>query len=65
MDNNSKMAALVVTTLTFLPFWRSGNRANLTFWGFLLNHTIYGPPVEYVPEEDYENALSTRLSRRG
>jgi hypothetical protein len=38
---------------SFVPVWRSGRRGNLTFWQFVLNHTIFGPEVEYVPEEDY------------
>lgn len=25
----------------------------MSFWGWIWNHTIFGPPVEYVPEEDY------------
>lgn len=58
------MPVVVLFTLSLAPFWRSGHRANMTFWGFLLNHTIYGPPVEYVPEEDYE-AAAARIGRRG
>ena len=41
----------------FLPVWRSGGRKNLSFYGFVLNHTIYGPQIEYVPEEDYQKAF--------
>ena len=36
---------------SFLPVWRSGLRKDLTFWGFVRNHTIWGDPVEYVPIE--------------
>ena len=43
---------LVVAAFT-VPVWRSGLRANLTFFQFVVNHTIWGPPVEYIPEEDY------------
>lgn len=43
---------LVVESFT-LPVFRSGGRTGLTFWGWIFNHTIFGPPVEYVPEEDY------------
>ncbi len=46
---------------SFIPVWRSGNRGGLTFWGFILNHTVFGPPVEYVPEEDYITALSSSV----
>lgn len=42
----------VVSALT-VPVFRSGGRRNLTFLGWIVNHTIYGPRVEYVPEEDY------------
>ena len=48
---------VVLFMLSFIPVWRSGLRKNQTFWGFLRNHTIYGPPVEYIPEEDYKKAL--------
>ena len=62
MDNKAKMTALVVTTLTFLPFWRSGGKDHLTFWGFVLNHTVFSPdPIEYVPKEDYTSALSSLI----
>jgi hypothetical protein len=46
---------------SFIPVWRSGNRTGLTLWGFVINHTIFGPPVEYVPEEDYISALSSSV----
>ena len=36
-----------------LPVFRSGGRTGLTFWEFVVGHTIWGPPVEYVPLEDY------------
>ena len=47
----------IILSLT-LPVFRSGGRDKLTFWEWVLNHTIYGPPVEYVPEEDYMDELS-------
>lgn len=56
--------ALKALTITFLivesctlPVFRSGGRKGLTFWGWVFNHTIWGPPVEYVPEEDYTREL--------
>lgn len=50
--------ALILLILSFLPVWRCGLRSGLTFWGFALEHTIFSPhPVEYIPEEDYENNL--------
>lgn len=42
---------------TFLPVFRSGGRTGLSLWGWIINHTIWGPPVEYVPEEDYAREL--------
>ena len=51
--------------VSMIPIWRSGGRGNLTFWGWIWNHTIFGPKVEYVPEEDYEAEICKRLGRRG
>ena len=51
---NWKILGVWIIVLSFtLPVFRSGGRVNLTFWNWLRNHTIYGPKVEYVPEEDY------------
>jgi len=47
---------LIVESFT-LPIFTSGGRTNLTFWGWIINHTVFGPPVEYVPEEDYAREL--------
>jgi len=40
-----------------VPIFRSGGRTHLTFFQWVWNHTIFGPPVEYVPEEDYTREL--------
>ncbi|TET43290.1 MAG: hypothetical protein E3J60_00590 [Dehalococcoidia bacterium] len=48
---------LVAVESFTLPIFRSGGRTELSFWGWLVNHTIFGPPVEYVPEEDYSREL--------
>jgi len=40
-----------------LPIFRSGGRTGLSFMGWLVNHTVFGPPVEYVPVEDYAREL--------
>ena len=40
-----------------LPIFRSGGRDNLNFWQFAYNHTNWGPPIEYIPEEDYQEAF--------
>ena len=55
------MIGLGVALATNIPVWRSGGRTGLTFWQFLFNHTIWGPPVEYIPEEDYMTALYPNL----
>ena len=47
----------VVAAFT-MPVFRSGGRTGLTFFGWIKNHTIWGDPVEYVPEEDYAAELS-------
>jgi len=48
---------LVVMIGSTIPVFRSGARSHLTFWEWVWNHTIFGPPIEYVPEEDYQKAL--------
>lgn len=45
--------AMAIVSLFTVPIFRSGGRTNLTAFGWLVNHMIFGPPVEYVPEEDY------------
>ena len=55
------VAALAVTFLIVeaftLPIFRSGGRTGLSFFGWVVNHTGFGPAVEYVPEEDYAREL--------
>ncbi|MBA7697555.1 hypothetical protein ES703_106222 [subsurface metagenome] len=48
---------LVAVESFTLPIFRSGGRTELSFWEWVANHTIFGPPVEYVPEEDYSREL--------
>ena len=50
------IGTLIVASFT-VPVFRSGGRTELTFWQWIINHTIWGPPVEYVPEEDYMREL--------
>lgn len=47
---------LVVESLT-LPVFRSGGRTDLTFWGWVRQHTIFGDAIQFVPEEDYAREL--------
>lgn len=51
---------LGIGSLTW-PLFRSGGRTELTFWQWVFNHTIWGPPVEYVPEESYARELEYSL----
>ncbi len=52
------LGAIIIGVATFgVPIFRSGGRTNLSFYGWVKNHTIFGPPVEYVPEEDYATEL--------
>lgn len=47
---------LVVESFT-LPIFRSGGRTGLSFWGWVVNHTVFGPAVEYIPLEDYSREM--------
>jgi hypothetical protein len=51
MDKKVWVAAIGVASL--IPVFRSGGREGLNFWEWIWNHTIWGPNVEYIPEEDY------------
>ena len=54
LSKNQKLIALVLVVGAFtIPIFRCGLRTDLTLWGFIINHTIFGPKVEYVPAEDY------------
>lgn len=54
----SKQTLVVGLVLAFtLRIFRSGLQDKLTLWGWIFNHTIYGPPLEYIPKEDYMNAF--------
>lgn len=42
-----------------LPVWSCGLRKHLSFWEFVLEHTVLSPhPCEYVPEELYTQPLT-------
>lgn len=63
LTNRQKTGIVVGVVASLLPVWRSGGRENMTFWGWLWNHTIFGPKVEYVPEEDYKAEICSKLRR--
>ena len=51
---NWKIFGVWVLVMSFtLPIFRSGGRVNLTFWSWIVNHSVFGEKVEYVPFEDY------------
>ena len=53
-----KVALVTGITAAFtLPLFRSGGRTGLTFFGWVINHSVLGPAVEYVPEESYRREL--------
>lgn len=54
----SKDLAVLALLASFLPVFRSGLREDLNFWQWWQEHTIYGHPVEYIPEEYYERQLT-------
>lgn len=58
LTSNQKAAIVGGVVFSLLPIWRSGGRTGLNLWEWLINHTVWGPPIEYVPEEDYMTALS-------
>lgn len=62
MTDKQKVGLLGLGVASLLPIFRSGGRESLNAWQWLWNHTIWGPPVEYIPEEDYKDAF--RINRR-
>ena len=46
-----------------LPVFRSGLKTNLTLWEFIINHTTFGDPVEFIPEEDYAAIFGANKSK--
>ncbi len=49
----SKDLAILLLAASVLPVWRSGLREDMNFWQFAKEHTRWGHPVEYIPEEYY------------
>lgn len=39
--------------LSLLPIWRSGLREGMDLWTWILNHTVFGPPSEYITPKYY------------
>lgn len=56
--NRYKTVLVWVGVLAFTwPVFRSGLKSNLTLFEFIINHTIWGDTVEYIPKEDYQELL--------
>jgi hypothetical protein len=53
-------AALFLVFSFTVPCFRSGMRSRLTLFEFIVNHTIWGPPVEFIPEEDYTSIFGVQ-----
>ncbi len=53
-----KVALVGLGLGSFLPVWSCGLRKRLTFWEFVVDHTVFGPEPEYVPEELYTQPLT-------
>ncbi len=48
-----------------VPIFRSGLKDRLTLFQWLINHTIWGQPVEYIPEEDYQAIFNSQSGLTG
>lgn len=44
---------IVLVAFSLLPIWTSGLRERMNLFEFLANHTVFGPPAEYLDEEHY------------
>jgi hypothetical protein len=65
MLTNQQKVIIGLGAASLLPIFRSGLVTHMNFWQWVYNHTIWGPPVEYIPEEDYKTELCpTSIVRR-
>jgi len=53
MTKGEKIALIGFGVFSLLPIWRSGLREKMILWEWIANHTIFGPPSEYLPREYY------------
>ena len=44
--------------LAFLPVWHSGLRGKMSFYEFVIEHTIWGHKIMFVPTELYSQPLT-------
>lgn len=48
---------IFLAALGLLPIWRSGAKGGLTFYGWVINHTVFGDFPEYIPREQYDTGF--------
>ena len=67
VGRNWATAVVLVGVIAFTwKIFRCGGRTELTAFGWLVEHSIYGSPVQYVPEEEYSKELEgTYLDEEG
>jgi len=53
VTKNEKALLIGFVCFSLLPIWRSGLRENMSLPAWLINHTVFGPPSEYIPEKYY------------
>ena len=53
MTKGEKTVLAGFAVLSLIPIWRSGLREDMNLWQWVANHTVFGPPSEYVPEKYY------------
>jgi len=58
MSGTAVVVFLGLGVLGSMPVWSCGLRKRLTLWEFVLDHTVFGPDPEYVPEELYTQPLT-------
>ena len=58
IGKNWATALVLIGVIAFTwKIFRCGGRTNLTAFGWLIEHTTFGSPVQYVPEEEYSKEL--------
>lgn len=53
MDRKGKVILVSCIAFSFLPIWTSGLRERMILLEWIANHSMFGGPSEYLPEELY------------
>lgn len=53
MTKRQEKVSIGLLAFSLLPIWTSGLREKMTLWEWIINHTTFGAPSEYIPEEYY------------